>query len=194
MRVPGISVPGLVLAGGLLLGGCASAATPAATPAPAIATAAAPASSGSPAASSAGAPATIGTGSSATLGAYLTGAGGMTLYIRTSDPAGGSSCTGGCATAWPPLAVAAGAQPVAGTGVTGTLATFTRSDGALQVTYNGHALYYYATDTKPGDTTGQGVGGVWFVAPVAGSGGAASPSASAPAATPVPSASGGYGY
>jgi predicted lipoprotein with Yx(FWY)xxD motif len=192
MRVPGISVPGLVLAGGLLLGGCASAATPAATPAPV--TTAAPAASGSPASSSGGAPATIGTGSSATLGAYLTGASGMTLYIRTSDPAGGSSCTGGCATAWPPLAVAAGAQPVAGTGVTGTLATFTRSDGALQVTYNGHALYYYAKDTKPGDTTGQGVGGVWLVAPVAGSGGAASPSASAPAATPVPSASGGYGY
>ena len=192
MRVPGFSVPGLVLAGGLFLGGCASAATPAATPA--SVTAAAPAASGSPAASSAGAPATIGTGSSATLGAYLTGAGGMTLYIRTSDPAGGSSCTGGCATAWPPLAVAAGAQPVAEPGVTGTLATFTRSDGALQVTYNGHALYYYATDTKPGDTTGQGVGGVWFEAPVAASAGAASPGASAPGATPAPSASGGYGY
>ena len=192
MRLPRISVPGLVLAGGFLLGGCASAATPAATPAPV--TAAAPAASGSPASSSGGAPATIGTGSSATLGAYLTGAGGMTLYIRTSDPAGGSSCTGGCATAWPPLTVAAGAQPVAGPGVTGTLATFTRSDGTLQVSSDGHALYYYATDTKPGDTTGQGVGGVWFVAPVAASAGAASPGASAPGATPAPSASGGYGY
>jgi predicted lipoprotein with Yx(FWY)xxD motif len=98
----------------------------------------------------------------------------MTLYIRTSDPAGGSSCTGGCASAWPPLTVAAGMQPLAVTEVTGTLATFARSDGSLQVTYNGRALYYYAADTKPGDTSGQGVGGVWFVAPVSGSGGPAS--------------------
>lgn len=181
MRVPGILFSGLIVAAGLALGGCTSAATPAATPA----------ASGSPAA---GVPATIGTSSSATLGTYLTGAGGMTLYIRTSDPAGGSSCTGGCASAWPPLTVAAGGQPMAGTGVTGTLGTFARSDGTLQVTYDRKALYYYAADTKPGDTTGQGVGGVWLVAPVAGSGSAASPNASAPAATPVPSASGGYGY
>ena len=108
----------------------------------------------------------------------------MTLYVRTSDPAGGSSCTGGCATAWPPLTVAAGTQALAGTGVSGALGTFARTDGSLQVTYNGHALYYYAADTKSGDTTGQGVGGIWFVAPVTGTGGAA----------PSPSATGSYGY
>ena len=108
----------------------------------------------------------------------------MTLYVRTSDPAGGSSCTGGCATAWPPLTVAAGTQALAGTGVSGALGTFGRTDGSLQVTYNGHALYYYAADTKSGDTTGQGVGRIWFVAPVTGTGGAA----------PSPSASGSYGY
>jgi predicted lipoprotein with Yx(FWY)xxD motif len=127
---------------------------------------------------------TIGTGTSPALGTYLTGAGGMTLYVRTSDPAGGSSCTGGCATAWPPLTVAAGTQALAGTGVSGALGTFARTDGSLQVTYNGHALYYYAADTKSGDTTGQGVGGIWFVAPVTGTGGAA----------PSPSATGSYGY
>jgi predicted lipoprotein with Yx(FWY)xxD motif len=116
----------------------------------------------------------------------------MTLYIRTSDPAGGSSCTDGCASAWPPLTVTAGMQPLAGTGVTGTLATFARSDGSLQVTYNGRALYYYASDTKPGDTTGQGVGGVWFVAPVSGSGGPASQAPSAPPAAPSAGASSNY--
>jgi predicted lipoprotein with Yx(FWY)xxD motif len=116
----------------------------------------------------------------------------MTLYIRTSDPAGGSSCTGGCASAWPPLTVAAGMQPLAVTEVTGTLATFARSDGSLQVTYNGRALYYYAADTKPGDTSGQGVGGVWFVAPVSGSGGAASPAPSAPVVAPSAGASSSY--
>jgi predicted lipoprotein with Yx(FWY)xxD motif len=115
----------------------------------------------------------------------------MTLYIRTSDPAGGSSCTGGCASAWPPLTVAAGMQPLAVTEVTGTLATFARSDGSLQVTYNGRALYYYAADTKPGDTSGQGVGGVWFVAPVSGSG-ATSPAPSAPASAPSAGASSSY--
>jgi predicted lipoprotein with Yx(FWY)xxD motif len=176
MRIPGTVLPGLVLAAGLALGGCASAATPAATPA----------------SLSGGAAATIGTGSSGTLGTYLTGAGGMTLYIRTSDPAGGSSCTGGCASAWPPLTVAAGGQAVAGPGVTGTLATFARPDGTLQVTYNGQALYSYAADTKPGDTTGQGVGGIWFVAPVAGKGGPTSPSAM-PAASAKPSSK-GYSY
>jgi predicted lipoprotein with Yx(FWY)xxD motif len=184
MRVSGIFVPGLVLAVGLALGGCTSASTPA------PATAAPAAASGSPASPPAGASTTIGTGSSATLGSYLTGAGGMTLYSRTSDPAGGSSCTGGCASAWPPFTVAAGGQPVVGPSVTGTFGSFARSDGSLQATYNGHALYYYASDTKPGDTTGQGVGGVWFVAPVAGSGGAASPTALAP--TPSASVSSGY--
>jgi len=190
MRVPATFLPGLAIAASVVLSGCSSAATPAPTPAP---TTAAPGAASAAAASlPAGAQVTIGTGSSATLGTYLTGAGGMTLYIRTSDPTGGSSCTGGCMSAWPPLTVAAGMQPLAGTGVTGPLATFARSDGSLQVTYNGRALYYYASDTKPGDTTGQGVGGVWFVAPVSGSGGPASQAPSAPPATPSAGASSSY--
>jgi predicted lipoprotein with Yx(FWY)xxD motif len=169
----------IVVAAGLVAA-CSSAAT------------AQPAASSAPASLAAGAQVTIGTGSSATLGTYLTGAGGMTIYIRTADPAGGSSCTGGCASAWPPLTVEAGEQPLAGSDVTGTLATFARSDGSLQVTNNGRALYYYAADTKPGDTSGQGVGGVWFVAPVSGSGSAASPTPSASAAAPSAGASSSY--
>ena len=174
MRVPRISLQGLVLVASVAVAGCTSAGSPALTPPVRGA-------SGVPAA---GSSITIGTGTSPVLGTYLTGAGGMTLYVRTSDPAGGSSCTGGCATAWPPLTVAAGTQALAGTGVSGALGTFGRTDGSLQVTYNGHALYYYAADTKSGDTTRQGVGGIWFVAPVTGTGGAA----------PSPSATGSYGY
>ena len=68
--------------------------------------------------------------------------------------------------------------------MSGALGTFARPDGSLQVTYNGRAVYYYAADTTSGATTGQGVGGIWFVAPVTGTGGAA----------PSPSPSGGYGY
>ncbi len=52
----------------------------------------------------------------------------------------------------------------AGDGVTGTFATTKRTDGAMQVTYNGVPLYYYAADKKAGDVMGQGIGGVWFVA------------------------------
>ena len=48
--------------------------------------------------------------------------------------------------------------------MTGTLTTFARPDGTMQVAYNGIPLYYFAKDTKAGDTTGQGVGGKWFVA------------------------------
>ena len=174
MRVPRISLHGLVLLASVAVAGCTSAGSPAPTP---------PASS-APGVPAAGASITVGTGTSPALGTYLTGAGGMTLYVRTSDPPGGSSCTGGCATAWPPLTVAAGTQVLAGTGVSGALGTFARPDGSLQVTDDRQALYYYAADTKAGDTTGQGVGGTWFVAPVTGTGGA----------TASPSASGSYSY
>ena len=37
------------------------------------------------------------------------------------------------------------------------------ADGTKIVTYNGMPLYYWVKDMKPGDTTGQGVGSVWYV-------------------------------
>ena len=43
------------------------------------------------------------------------------------------------------------------------LGTTMRKDGSTQVTYNGWPLYYFAKDQKAGDTTGQDVGGVWYV-------------------------------
>ena len=134
-----------------------------------------PASGGQgPASAGAGAPA-IGTASSASLGTFLTGANGKTLYTHAGDGPNTSTCTGACATAWPPLTVAAGGQPSAGAGVTGKLGILTRADGTTQVTYDGLPLYYWQGDAKPGDTTGQGVAG-FSVATVGG-------------AAPVPSAS-----
>jgi predicted lipoprotein with Yx(FWY)xxD motif len=97
------------------------------------------------------------------LGDFLVDAKGMTLYLYTKDTAGVSNCSGGCLTAWPPL-VATG-DLVAGAGVTGKLGFITRSDGTKQVTYNDMPLYFWASDQKPGDTTGQGVGSVWYVVP-----------------------------
>ena len=44
--------------------------------------------------------------------------------------------------------------------------TTKRKDGRLEVTYAGHPLYYFITDTKAGDATGQGVNGfgaLWYV-------------------------------
>jgi predicted lipoprotein with Yx(FWY)xxD motif len=51
-----------------------------------------------------------------------------------------------------------------GDGVDGELTTFPRADGTLQVAYDGAPLYYFANDTTPGDTNGQGLGDNWFVA------------------------------
>jgi predicted lipoprotein with Yx(FWY)xxD motif len=98
----------------------------------------------------------------ATLGPLLTDAKGMTLYRYTKDQANVSNCYDQCAQNWPPLLSTSG-QPILPAGLTGQLGTTTRTDGAKQVTYNGMPLYYWAKDTKPGDTTGQNVGSVWFV-------------------------------
>jgi predicted lipoprotein with Yx(FWY)xxD motif len=97
-----------------------------------------------------------------TLGTILVAANGMTLYKFANDKPGVSNCKDACATRWPVLTAPAG-KLVGGLGVTGTLATITRADGLTQVTYKDLPLYFYAPDTAPGDTKGQGVGGVWFV-------------------------------
>jgi predicted lipoprotein with Yx(FWY)xxD motif/plastocyanin len=119
-----------------------------------------------------------------TLGSYLTGANGKTLYVFHKDAPGRSACSGGCATNWPPFILAAGDSVSGGPGVTGPFATLARDDGTTQVTYDGAPLYYFAGDAKPGDTNGEGVSGVWFVA---------TPSGTSPADNPVASPSTGAG-
>jgi predicted lipoprotein with Yx(FWY)xxD motif len=86
----------------------------------------------------------------------------MTLYLFTKDSPNTTVCYDKCATAWPPLLTTG--DPVAGEGVDAALfGTTTRTDGTIQVTYNGWPLYYYEKDKAPGDVTGQDVGGVWYV-------------------------------
>jgi predicted lipoprotein with Yx(FWY)xxD motif len=135
------------------------ASTPAASTPAESAAASAPAASAPSASSSAAAAGVVVNMATSSLGPVLTGPNGLTLYTRTGDTATTSSCTGQCATAWPPLTVATGATATGGTGVTGTFATLTRADGTLQVTYNGLPLYGWQKDAKAGDVTGQGVGG-----------------------------------
>jgi predicted lipoprotein with Yx(FWY)xxD motif len=94
------------------------------------------------------------------LGKVVVDLAGFTLYFTTKDTsATASTCTGGCATAWPavtgPATVGAGLD-------SGAITTLQRDDGTKQLAYKGHPLYYFAEDHQPGDTLGQGVGGVWF--------------------------------
>jgi predicted lipoprotein with Yx(FWY)xxD motif len=81
-----------------------------------------------------------------------------TVYTFNSDTPGVSNCNGGCLATWPALTIASGQTPVGGPGVTGQLGTITRSDGSLQVTYKGLPLYFFHSDSKPGDTKGNYTG------------------------------------
>ena len=98
------------------------------------------------------------------LGAILVNSKGHTLYLFKKDRNGKSSCTGSCATFWPPLL--AHGKPTAGSGVKASLlGTTKRSNGALQVTYNKHPLYAYKLDQKAGQTKGEGTlffGAKWY--------------------------------
>jgi predicted lipoprotein with Yx(FWY)xxD motif len=106
------------------------------------------------------------------VGPSLVGPDGRTLYIFTQDTEGTSNCVDDCAALWPPFEVEAGATVEAGEGVSGELAIIERDDGTSQVTHGGMPLYFYAEDAEPGDATGEGVGGVWFIASPEGQSGA----------------------
>ena len=104
------------------------------------------------------------------LGRILVDSKGITLYDFPPDKGTTSVCYGACAALWPPLTTHG--KPIAGPGVRASLlGTTKRSDGKLEITYGGHPLYYFVTDRKPGQTTGQGInqfGGPWWVLSAAG--------------------------
>ena len=82
---------------------------------------------------------------------------GMTLYTFDKDETGKSNCYDDCAVNWPPLSAAEGATPE------GEWTVIERTDGTSQWAYEGKPVYLWIKDMKPGDTTGDGVGGVWHV-------------------------------
>lgn len=104
---------------------------------------------------------------SATLGSYLTDKDGNALYFFSNDANGDNNCTGGCITAWPIFNVAGLTADQLGTGLDlGDFNSISTPNGN-QVTYKGWPLYYYAPGgvrESAGQTTGEAVGGVWFVA------------------------------
>lgn len=110
-------------------------------------------------------PATVMATNLGTYGPALVDGNGMALYMYTKDTqnSGKSTCNDAeCLEEWPPLLTAG--QPAAGDGLDASkLGTLTRDDGTTQVTYNGWPLYYFYTDTKPGDVTGQGDDNVWYL-------------------------------
>jgi predicted lipoprotein with Yx(FWY)xxD motif len=101
----------------------------------------------------------------------LVGSNGHTLYLFQADKKGTSACSGACAAAWPPVTVTG--TPRAGSGVSqALLGTIKRPDGMVQLTYNGHPLYYFTADTAARTAHGQGVkafGAEWYVINASGS-------------------------
>lgn len=110
----------------------------------------------------------VSTGTVKGLGTVLVDGQGFTLYLFVPDHQSESTCYGQCAEAWPPLLLPTGVStPVAGPGVNSKLlGTTHRTDGTVELTYNGWPLYTWTGDSTPGQATGQGLnslGGLWYV-------------------------------
>jgi predicted lipoprotein with Yx(FWY)xxD motif len=117
-------------------------------------------------------PKTIQLGTSAALGSYLTDKDGNTLYYFSNDFDGNVNCAGGCLAVWPPFYAGDDfTQDKLITGLSFTDFATVTANGNKQTTYKGWPLYYYAPTTNgtntrelPGETRGEGVGTVWYVA------------------------------
>jgi len=136
--------------------------------------------------------ATVTTANSSGLGTVLV-AGGRTVYLFERDTGPHSTCSGACATNWPPLTTTG--APHAGSGTTASMLGVTRrADGTTQVTYAGHPLYWFAGDSSSGATNGQGVdafGAKWYVV---GTSGAAVTKQASGSSGGGSTSGGGYGY
>jgi predicted lipoprotein with Yx(FWY)xxD motif len=105
---------------------------------------------------------TINTTTNKTMGTYLVNQTGFTLYYFKMDPGNGTStCSGGCATLWPPFYAKNVTVP---TGLNSSdFTSIMRKDGMNQTAFKGWPLYHYSKDMLPGDIKGQGFKGIWFV-------------------------------
>jgi predicted lipoprotein with Yx(FWY)xxD motif len=115
---------------------------------------------------------------SSSLGQILTASGGRTLYLFAKDTGPKSMCSGACAGEWPPF-TATKAPQVSGGASSAQIKLVRRSDGKMQVTYNGHPLYFFSGDSSAGQTNGEGVnafGARWWAVSPAGAKVAAKPS------------------
>jgi predicted lipoprotein with Yx(FWY)xxD motif len=191
-RVPMAAKLGVPVAAGLLAAACGTAAgsttagsTPAGTPASGSTTA------------------TVIEPHAGSAGSFLTNGSGRAVYLWAADSMNKSTCSGACAGAWPPVTTT-GQVTAADGAKAADLGTITRSDGTKQVTYDGHPLYYFAGDSGPGQTNGQGsdsFGAKWWLVAPAGTqitaadaaASAGTPSSAAPASSSGSSAGGSWG-
>jgi predicted lipoprotein with Yx(FWY)xxD motif len=129
------------------------------------------------------------------MGTYLTGSGGRAIYLWVADGKNQSACSGSCAKVWPPV-TASGAPKASGGAMSADLGTITRADGTKQVTYKGHPLYYYVSDTSAGATKGQGsnnFGAKWWLVAPSGSAITSGQSVSQGSSSTTSSSGGGWG-
>ena len=141
----------------LLLAACQPSASPTDGSAAPSEAASAPASEGAAPSEAAGVTLTV---VETAAGTSLAGADGLTLYVQIEEEGGTIVCVDDCLTNWPPLTETVDA----GDADASLLGTIERPDGATQATYNGFPLYYFAGDSAEGDSNGEGLGGVWFIA------------------------------
>jgi predicted lipoprotein with Yx(FWY)xxD motif len=167
MRAAGFGLPLIAVA--VLVAACGSSSPPAAggagttsSTAPATSSAQTPTTTSSAVPTTTAGPTVTLKTETGTAGVWLADQTGRTLYMYTKDTGTTSTCYGACATTWPPLTTT-GAVAVSGTASASQLGTTTRTDGTTQVTYAGHPLYYFQSDTSPGMTKGQAVQGVWYL-------------------------------
>lgn len=166
MKKPWVfGIGALVLTAALAGCGGGPGTTTTSAPPPATTSPAAPTSSAPAASAAAGAEMKV---ASSSAGQIVVDSKGMSLYFFTKDvkDSGTSACTAACLDAWPIFTTTAESPTVEG--VTGTVGTIASPDGKKHVTINGMPLYYYVKDKAPGDVTGQGVGGVWYLVSPAG--------------------------
>jgi predicted lipoprotein with Yx(FWY)xxD motif len=97
-----------------------------------------------------------------TFGNVISDSKGMSLYFFANDASGTSTCSGACATTWPPFLLQDNNLPQGL--LMSDLGEITRTDGTKQTTYKGWPLYYFNGDVTPGTVNGDGSGGSWFVA------------------------------
>ncbi len=133
---------------------------------------------------------------STSLGKIVTDSQGRTLYLFAHDTGMKSTCTGACASNWPPFT--AKSKPAVSGGVSGSdVSLVKRTDGSKQVTLGGHPLYYFSGDQSAGQTNGQGVdefGAKWFTVAPSGTMVTAAPKSAANSSSSSSSGGGGYSY
>ena len=100
------------------------------------------------------------------LGTVLVTSAGKTLYLDTGDKPPKFACTGSCLKEWPPLK-AVGTVKAAGSAKSSLLGTV-KGPAGKTVTYDGHPLYTFVSDTKSNSTSGEGEHGFYAISPAGG--------------------------